>query len=109
MLIRFWGTRGSLPSPLNYRAVTAKLRAALVAARGRPLEGAEAIDAFIAELPFSIRGTYGGNSSCVEIVAGGSEDIIFDAGAGLREFVKRRFAQGRSGTQSFQSFLFHPP
>ena len=33
MLIRFWGTRGSLPAPLNFRAVRSKIRAALLAAR----------------------------------------------------------------------------
>jgi len=33
MLVRFWGTRGSLPAPLNYRAVRAKIREALLARR----------------------------------------------------------------------------
>lgn len=46
--VRFWGTRGSLPSP-----------------------GAQTV-------------RYGGNTSCVEIRAGG-QLLIFDAGSGLRE------------------------
>ncbi|HEX3411871.1 MAG TPA: STAS domain-containing protein, partial [Stellaceae bacterium] len=36
--VRFWGTRGSLPAPLRERAVRAKIRTALLAARGHVLE-----------------------------------------------------------------------
>jgi anti-sigma B factor antagonist len=36
--VRFWGTRGSLPAPLRERAVRAKIRDALLAARGQALE-----------------------------------------------------------------------
>ena len=47
---------------------------------------ADAIGAFIDEhLPFAARGTYGGNTSCVEI-RGGNEYILCDAGTGLRDF-----------------------
>ena len=48
MLIRFWGSRGSIPTPLGYRAVRAKVREAILAARGHKLDSPEAIDAFIA-------------------------------------------------------------
>ncbi len=34
MLIRFWGTRGSLPAPIGNRAVRTKIHEALLAARG---------------------------------------------------------------------------
>ena len=88
MLIRFWGTRGSLPAPLNHRAVRAKVRDALLAARRRRrFEGPEAVEAFIdRELPFSVGGTYGGNTSCVELVTGGDEFVLCDVGSGAREF-----------------------
>ena len=87
MLIRFWGSRGSIPTPLGYRAIRGKLHDALIAARGHQLDSPEAIDSFIAnELPFSIAGTYGGNSSCVEIEAGGDEYVLCDVGSGVREF-----------------------
>ncbi len=85
--LRFWGTRGSLPAPLWERAVRAKIRDALVAARGHALETEAAIDAFIdSRLPFSVRGTFGGNTSCVELIAGGDEYVICDLGTGVREF-----------------------
>ena len=85
--VRFWGTRGSLPTPLGRSAVRAKIRDALLAARGRNLATAEAIDGFIdRDLPFSVSGTFGGNTSCVEIVTGGDEHLLCDLGTGIREF-----------------------
>ncbi len=66
--LHFWGTRGSLPAPLGEAAVRAKVREAVLAARGRPLATEAAVDEFIErELPFAVRGTFGGNTSCVEI------------------------------------------
>jgi phosphoribosyl 1,2-cyclic phosphodiesterase len=87
ILVRFWGTRGSLPAPLSQAAIRAKMHRALIAARGRYFDSAEAIDAFIdRELPFSVRGTFGGNSSCVEIAIPGKDYFLCDSGSGLREF-----------------------
>ncbi|MBT3381508.1 MAG: MBL fold metallo-hydrolase [Lentisphaerae bacterium] len=84
MNVRIWGARGSLPSPLTGRDVHAKVREALLAAGGRDLGSPEAVDRFLTqELPMSVRGTYGGNTSCVE-VRQGNESIVCDAGSGLR-------------------------
>jgi hypothetical protein len=89
--VRFWGTRGSLPAPLGHHAVRAKIRDALLAARGRNLSTAKAIDGFIErELPFSVSGTFGGNTSCIEIGAGGDEHLLCDLGTGVREFGNHR-------------------
>jgi len=44
----------------------------------------DSIRAYIAEMPPLLRGTAGGNTSCVEIQAGG-ETLIIDGGSGLRE------------------------
>src|SRR5271154_948898 len=109
MLIRFWGSRGSIPTPLGYRAVRAKVREALIAARGLKLDSPEAIDAFIAnELPFSVSGTYGGNSSCVEIETGGDEYVLCDVGSGVREFGNALIAKhGPAKKSRFNVFLSH--
>jgi phosphoribosyl 1,2-cyclic phosphodiesterase len=109
MLIRFWGSRGSIPSPLSYRAVRAKVRDALLAARGQRLETPQAIDAFILEqLPFSVSGTYGGNSSCVEIETGGDEYVLCDLGSGVREFGNALLAKhGPARKSRFNVFLSH--
>ena len=50
MKIRFWGTRGSIPTPLGSDAVRAKVRNALKASRGRDLNTEDSIDAFLDEL-----------------------------------------------------------
>jgi phosphoribosyl 1,2-cyclic phosphodiesterase len=109
MLVRFWGTRGSLPAPLNYRAVRAKIREALLAGRGRSLDGAEAIEVFIDRtLPFSVSGTFGGNTSCVEIVTGGDEYVLCDMGTGVREFGNRILAKhGPARKNRFNVFMSH--
>ena len=109
MLIRFWGTRGSLPAPLGYRAVRTKLREALLAARGHQLESPAAIDSFIEnDLPFAVSGTFGGNSSCVEIETGGDQYVLCDLGSGLREFGNHVIAQhGPAKKSHFNVFLSH--
>jgi len=108
--VRFWGTRGSLPAPLRERAVRGKVRDALLAARGRMLDTPEAIDAFIDQaLPFSVRGTFGGNTACVEIVTGGDEYVLCDLGTGVREFGTRLLREHGPGRKHvFNVFLSHP-
>jgi anti-anti-sigma factor len=108
--VRFWGTRGSLPAPLREHSVRCKISAALLAARGQTLDTPEAIDTFIDRaLPFSVRGTYGGNTSCVEIIAGSDEYTLCDLGTGIREFGNRVLREhGRERGHSFNIFLSHP-
>ena len=85
--VHFWGTRGSLPAPLGQASVRTKVRGALLALRGRALATEAAVDEFIdRELAFSTRGTFGGNTSCVEIATGGDEYLLCDLGTGVREF-----------------------
>src|SRR5438132_10650005 len=107
--VHFWGTRGSLPAPLHERAVRSKIRDALLAARGRELDTPEAIDAFIDHaLPFSVRGTFGGNTSCVEFITDGDEYVLCDLGTGVREFgtsLVREHGPGRK--HCFNVFLSH--
>ena len=86
--VRFWGTRGSLPTPIGQATVRAKVHAALAVAAAKGPPAADAIDAFIDNhLPFSVRGTFGGNTSCVEIAtASDDEYVLCDLGSGVREF-----------------------
>ena len=109
MLVKFWGTRGSLPAPLNESAIRTKIRQALIIARGRQFASVGDIDAFIdEELPFSVRGTFGGNSSCVEIATRSEDYFLCDLGTGLREFSGRVMADHKSASRSrFNIFLSH--
>jgi hypothetical protein len=85
MHVYFWGTRGSLPASTTARMIQKKVFNAIRMSRTHPLETDESINTFIRkELPFSIRGGYGGNTPCVEI-RGQDEYVLCDAGTGLRE------------------------
>ncbi len=87
MLVRFWGTRGSLPAPMNARTAREKIRNALRKSVDHDLSSDDKIEQFIdTELDFAGHGTYGGNTSCVEIDGGGDEYVVCDLGSGAREY-----------------------
>ena len=99
MIVRFWGTRGSLPVAATAAAVRRKVANALVAADGRRFADIAAAQDFVEqELGFAAGATYGGATACVEIDAGDDAFIICDMGSGLRECgidAMRRCAAGR--------------
>ncbi|HWT81921.1 MAG TPA: MBL fold metallo-hydrolase, partial [Candidatus Methylomirabilis sp.] len=109
MLIRFWGTRGSLPVPLTSPAIKQKLIAALVAAAGKGLDTPEKARVFVeTELKFPIAQTFGGNTACVEIETGGNEYVLCDLGSGARPFGNSVLARhGPAHPQTFHIFLSH--
>ncbi len=85
MKVRFWGTRGSIPVSLTAADIRCKLVAALAGAIGRDLDTTAAVERYVdQELDFAVRGTFGGHSSCVELLTGGPEPVIFDMGSGAR-------------------------
>lgn len=87
MKLKFWGTRGSLPTPLALEQVRGKLVDALLAASGRTFtDRADALRFVEQDLPFEVGGGYGGNSSCVQVITGHDEYLVCDAGSGLRVF-----------------------
>jgi anti-anti-sigma factor len=106
--VHFWGTRGSLAAPLGASSVREKIREALLAARGRNLSDPQVLDTFIdRELPFSVHGTFGGNTSCVQI-GGGDEYLVCDLGTGVREFGNHVLAEhGPDQRHCFNVFLSH--
>jgi phosphoribosyl 1,2-cyclic phosphodiesterase len=106
--VRFWGTRGSLPVALDAAGVRAKLVAALRNAIGRALPSDEAIDAYLDSLPFDVCGTFGGSTSCVEIVTGDRDHVVCDLGSGLRSFGAAAIARhGPASPQTYHLFVSH--
>ena len=105
MKIHFWGTRGSLPAATAGPLIEVKLFRALKASRSHILADDAAIRAFIGNLPFAIRGSYGGNTSCVEI-KGQQEYVLCDAGTGLRDF-GNHFMGTVYGKRDDSSGVFH--
>lgn len=97
MYIKFWGTRGSIPSPLNSQAIQDKIRQALKGAAGLNLWDNDVIERYLSRLPQQIGGTVGGNTPCLEIQTG-DQLLVLDAGSGIRdlglELLQRGFAHG---------------
>ena len=83
MRVTFWGTRGSLPTPLSAREYRNKAKYLLMNAQKTDLSDEAAVDRYLdtCELPHAM--TFGGNTPCVEITEG-SERLILDCGSGLR-------------------------
>jgi len=100
MKVKFWGTRGSIPTPVSPAIIEDKIRQALHGANGIDLSTDEAIDRYIQRLPPFVRSTVGGNTPCVEVRAG-DQLLILDAGSGLRvlgvELLKTNLAKARAG------------
>jgi anti-anti-sigma factor len=84
MKIKIWGSRGSIPSPLKAEEVEEKICQAILGLPEIDTRNREAVYTYVKTLPPLLRSTAGGNTSCVEIQAGG-EIFIIDAGSGLRE------------------------
>src|SRR5690349_10478282 len=85
--VRFWGTRGSIPVALGAAELERKLVTALVKASGRQLDTVDKARAFVRdELEFDVSHAFGGNSSCVQIEAGGRDYVLWDLGSGARVF-----------------------
>ncbi|MFC1551278.1 MBL fold metallo-hydrolase [Candidatus Latescibacterota bacterium] len=97
MRITFWGTRGSLPAPLDTNEFKVKVKRLLHNAKGVDLNDDAAIDTYLDECPMPDSMTFGGNTPCVEITDG-DHQVILDCGSGLRELgrdmMKRGFKPG---------------
>ena len=107
MKIRFWGTRGSLPISLTAPDIRAKLIAALSGAVGRNLDTPEKIARYVDnELGFDVRGTFGGHSSCVELITG-TENVIFDMGSGARALGQSFLQRFGNKPQTYHVFMSH--
>ncbi len=109
MLVRFWGTRGSLPVAPTAEVVRRKVVNALLSADGRRFGDRAAAEHFVeTELSFAAGANYGGATSCVELEAGDGSYFICDMGSGLRSFGLdsiQRNAAGHRKTYNF--FLSH--
>ena len=119
-VITYWGTTGTLSAPLKPVEVTSKLRAALEYLRQRQMlekliEAATNVDR-LAEfvhhhLPFELRASYGGNTTCVEIQTPDAL-LVVDCGSGFRELgveLQRRWkTPAHRGKREAHIILTHP-
>ena len=99
MKVKFWGVRGSIPSPIRGHAIREKIRRVLQYASPADVLDDESIDRLLKSLPFSLLQTYGGNTTCLEIRNSAGDLVIVDAGTGIRDLgyaiMKEGFAEGK--------------
>lgn len=106
MLVRFWGTRGSLPVAPTADVIQKKIAFALVAANGRRFADEVEAEKFVEnELSFAAGGTYGGATPCVELEVGGGSYFICDMGSGLRQFGLDSMRRNAGGHPKIYNFF----
>ncbi len=86
MKIRFWGVRGSIPTPLTPDEVRRKISAVVERITPQDLVSPEAKELFLAHLPPYLFGTTGGNTTSIEVRTKDGNVIIIDAGTGIFRF-----------------------
>ncbi|OJF77737.1 MAG: MBL fold metallo-hydrolase [Treponema sp. CETP13] len=104
MKIKFWGVRGSIPTPLSPEQVQSKLNAVIQKVSVADLKNNETRQKFITSLSEKVYGTVGGNTPCVEITTKNKETIIIDCGSGLRVCGKKISS---SNNKTYHIFLSH--
>jgi len=109
MLVRFWGTRGSLPVAPTADTIQKKIAQALVSADGRRFADEAEAERFVEnDLTFAAGATYGGATPCVELEAGHGSYFICDMGSGLRPFGLDSFRRNAAGhDKTYNFFLSH--
>ena len=117
MKVKFWGVRGSLPSPVSSEEVFHKMVNAIWKSRRLDLDRSEEaefddlqkkiITGFLNTLGIAERGTIGGNTPCVQIIPPDGEIIIMDCGSGIRvlspELMQGDFGKGKGKASIFLS------
>jgi len=99
MKVKFWGVRGSIPTPYVESQVKDKIVRALKLATPADIVSDETVERFVESLPMAVRGAYGGNSTCLQVVPESGELIVIDCGTGIRnlgrELMSGEFGKGK--------------
>lgn len=106
MTIRFWGVRGSHPTPITPDKLREKMAAIVQRIRPADLENADSRERFLASQPEWLFGTTGGNTLCVEVRLKDGTCIILDAGTGIVELSKS-LRHERRAPGTFHTFFSH--
>ncbi|MBT3604613.1 MAG: MBL fold metallo-hydrolase [Candidatus Latescibacteria bacterium] len=81
---KFWGVRGSIPTPISSQSLEDKLVNLLTNIEDRDVSTPDAARAYLQSRSLFERSTIGGNTSCIDIRAG-DQHIIMDCGSGMKE------------------------
>ncbi len=95
MKLKFWGVRGSVPTPLMPARLRSKVSSVVERLGKKDIERGDARELFLAGLPDYLFSTVGGNTACVEFETEADCRLIFDAGTGIRELGSEIISQKR--------------
>jgi len=84
-MVKFWGVRGSCPTPLTNQKLQSKIASIVQRIEYKDIQSQESRERFLANLPSELFGTVGGNTTCLEVRLSNNTLIILDAGSGIRE------------------------
>lgn len=107
MKIRFWGARGSLPTPLTPSKLRSKISSIIQRITPSDLESQESRELFLAHLPGYLFSTMGGNTACVEIKTNDQFHLVFDAGTGIRNLGQEIVASKKAANVHLFFSHFH--
>jgi len=106
MKIRFWGVRGSIPSPQSPAQIKSKISSILERITPADLESPQTRERFLADLPPWLFGTVGGNTPCIQVESDEYHQFILDAGSGIRE-LGIALSKNRKKTKEIHLFFSH--
>ncbi|GAG24055.1 unnamed protein product, partial [marine sediment metagenome] len=106
MKVKFWGVRGSIPTPLTPSQLKSRIAAVITRIQPCDLENLESRETFLDNLPPYLFGMVGGNTTCLEIRTAGDKLIIIDAGSGLRELAAS-LAKKNEQIKEYHIFFTH--
>jgi len=106
MRVKFWGVRGSIPTPLTADKLRSRIAAVIQRVQAADLATPESRDAFLARLPPYLFGLVGGNTTCVEVRADNGARVIIDAGSGIRE-LGLDLARRREAVRDYHILITH--
>jgi phosphoribosyl 1,2-cyclic phosphodiesterase len=119
LTITYWGLTGGITAPLTPAQVTDKIVRAVAELvdrdrlrQLRPGAGlVEVIRREVERLPFTMRSSYGGNTTCVEVRTA-DDLLILDCGSGIRQLSvaldQRWNAPGYVGSREAHLIMTHP-
>ncbi|PID26814.1 MAG: hypothetical protein CR982_08335 [Candidatus Cloacimonadota bacterium] len=104
MKIKFYGVRGSIPTPLLPSEYREKIRSIIefTLEKGKGLDA----DTVLSNIPRDLQSIFGGNTSCIHIESN-NRSIILDAGSGLKILGNDLDKRGDSEIHIILSHLHH--
>ena len=85
MRVKFWGCNGSIASPCDSEQIEAKIRRILEMVKPEDIADEKSVNKFLESLPHGFKGTYKGNTSCVQVTTSSGVNVVFDSGTGVRK------------------------